>query len=135
MHEVKDQLHPLNKHRERYDFVQLVKVCPELEKHLLKTGSADFTIDFTDPEAVKTVNKALLKLFYGVYLWDIPEGYLCPPVPGRADYIHYMAELLAESYDKIPRGKTVRVLDVGVGANCIYPSDRVQRIWLDFYRI
>ncbi len=117
----KDQLHPRNKHRDRYDFAELTKTIPELEKYLLKAGGADLTIDFTDSEAVKTLNKALLKSFYGVGLWDIPEGYLCPPVPGRADYIHYMADLLAGSDEKIPRGKSVRVLDIGVGANCIYP--------------
>ncbi|MHB1178844.1 MAG: 23S rRNA (adenine(1618)-N(6))-methyltransferase RlmF [Daejeonella sp.] len=121
MHQEKDQLHPRSKHRERYDFAQLVKACPELEKYLLKAAASDYTIDFTDPESVKTLNKALLKLFYGISLWDIPDGYLCPPVPGRADYIHYMADLLAESNEKIPRGKSVRVLDIGVGANCIYP--------------
>jgi 23S rRNA (adenine1618-N6)-methyltransferase len=52
--------------------------------------------------------------------WDIPPGYLCPPIPGRADYVHHLADLLADG-GPIPRGATVAVLDVGVGANCIYP--------------
>jgi 23S rRNA (adenine1618-N6)-methyltransferase len=80
------------------------------------------TINFNDPKAVLTLNQALLAYHYNVDLWQIPEGYLCPPIPGRADYIHYLADLLAQTNDGvIPRGKQVRVLDVGCGANCIYP--------------
>ncbi|MEY3883832.1 MAG: hypothetical protein RLZZ379_1110, partial [Pseudomonadota bacterium] len=43
-------------------------------------------------------------------------------IPGRADYLHYMADLLASvNASIIPTGNTVRVLDIGVGANAIYP--------------
>jgi len=68
------------------------------------------------------LNKSLLKQFYNISNWDIPEGYLCPPIPGRADYIHYVADLLGET-DKgnIPTGKKIKILDIGMGANCIYP--------------
>ena len=45
----------------------------------------------------------------------IPPGYLCPPIPGRADYVHHLADLIGEAKCG------VRVLDVGTGANCIYP--------------
>lgn len=117
----KDQLHPRNKHREQYNFKALIEAIPELANYISENVNKVLTIDFSDPIAVKMLNKALLKLFYGIALWDIPEGYLCPPVPGRADYIHYMADLMAESHGKIPRGRSVRVLDIGVGANCIYP--------------
>jgi 23S rRNA (adenine1618-N6)-methyltransferase len=59
---------------------------------------------------------------YGVKNWDVPAQYLCPPIPGRADYLHYLADLLSESNGgNIPRGSSVRALDIGVGANCIYP--------------
>ena len=72
--------------------------------------------------AVKALNKALIIEFYGLDYWELPSGYLCPPIPGRADYLHCLADLLAESNDgEIPRGAGVRALDVGVGANCIYP--------------
>ncbi len=80
------------------------------------------SIDFADPAAVKCLNTALLKQFYGLEYWDIPEGYLCPPIPGRADYIHYMADVLAQSHKgKVPTGAGIKVLDIGVGANGIYP--------------
>ncbi|HLP30068.1 MAG TPA: 23S rRNA (adenine(1618)-N(6))-methyltransferase RlmF, partial [Geothrix sp.] len=80
------------------------------------------TIPFADAMAVKALNRALLQEAYGIRGWDIPEGYLCPPIPGRADYLHHLADLLAEGNGGvIPRGATVHVLDVGVGANAIYP--------------
>jgi 23S rRNA (adenine1618-N6)-methyltransferase len=89
---------------------------------VINNPRGDSSIDFSNPLAVKTLNRAILKSFYDISNWDIPEGYLCPPIPGRADYIHYAADLLALSSEgKIPTGSNIRVLDVGVGANCVYP--------------
>jgi 23S rRNA (adenine1618-N6)-methyltransferase len=119
---LKVRLHPRNKHRERYDFKLLIGPCPELAGFVKLNVYNDESIDFSDPEAVKTLNKALLKHFYSIEHWDIPENYLCPPIPGRADYIHHMADLLSsKNYGKIPLGATVRCMDIGVGANCVYP--------------
>jgi 23S rRNA (adenine1618-N6)-methyltransferase len=68
------------------------------------------------------LNKALLKQYYGVDYWDIPTGYLCPPIPGRADYIHYAADLLGSSNGgKIPKGFKIRCMDIGVGSSCVFP--------------
>ncbi|MFZ1613413.1 MAG: 23S rRNA (adenine(1618)-N(6))-methyltransferase RlmF [Holophaga sp.] len=118
----KQGLHARNRHRERYDFSQLIRSCPELASFVAINDHADQSIDFADPKAVKTLNRALLRHFYGISTWDIPPGYLCPPIPGRADYLHYLADLLAASNGgEIPRGNAVRALDIGTGANCIYP--------------
>jgi 23S rRNA (adenine1618-N6)-methyltransferase len=118
----KENLHPRNSHRQGYDFEQLIKVAPELRRFVKLNQHQTESIDFSNPDAVKALNKALLKQYYGVSEWDIPEGYLCPPIPGRADYLHYAADLLAElNNGTIPRGKKINVLDIGVGANCVYP--------------
>lgn len=115
-------MHPRNLHREGYDFAALVAASPELGRVVRPAPHGGPSIDFADPAAVRALNRALLKKDYGVREWDIPEGYLCPPVPGRADYVHALADLLAEENGGVvPRGAEVRVLDVGVGANCIYP--------------
>lgn len=119
---VKKGLHPRNPHRERYDFPALMQACPALTPFVSENPFGDLSIDFSHPEAVKVLNKALLKHFYQVEHWDIPQGYLCPPIPGRADYLHYIADLLAAYNDgTIPKGKQVRGLDIGTGANCVYP--------------
>jgi 23S rRNA (adenine1618-N6)-methyltransferase len=118
----KNSLHPRNKHRSRYDFDVLVVKSPELKTFIYTNEHEIETIDFSNPLAVKTLNKALLKSYYGILDWDLPEDYLCPPIPGRADYIHHIADLLAEvNQNIIPTGNNIMGLDIGVGANCIYP--------------
>ena len=118
----KENLHPRNSHRSGYNFKQLYRKSAGLKRFVLANEFGDDSIDFSNPEAVKALNQALLKVFYSVDNWDIPPGYLCPPIPGRADYIHYAADLLAEiNGGIIPKGGKIHVLDIGMGANCVYP--------------
>jgi 23S rRNA (adenine1618-N6)-methyltransferase len=118
----KSVFHPRNKHQDRYNFEELINACPDLEKFVAVNQFNIQTIDFTNAEAVKTLNRALLKQFYSIEHWDIPKNYLCPPIPGRADYIHNLADVLSASNGNvIPKGKLVTILDIGTGANCIYP--------------
>ncbi|WP_052878287.1 23S rRNA (adenine(1618)-N(6))-methyltransferase RlmF [Vibrio coralliirubri] len=115
-------LHPRNQHTGRYNFELLVAALPELKEHLIKNPVGEDTINFSDPLAVKLLNKALLAHHYGVKHWDIPAGYLCPPIPGRADYIHRVADILnSDGQGEAYNHASVKALDIGVGANCIYP--------------
>ncbi|WP_319370459.1 23S rRNA (adenine(1618)-N(6))-methyltransferase RlmF [uncultured Ilyobacter sp.] len=122
----KGELHPNNPHKGRYNFKLLIKNLLELKIYLRKNPRGEETIDFSDSRAVILLNKALLKTYYNIENWDIPRGFLCPPIPGRADYIHYIAELLGG------RKKGVKVLDIGTGANCIYPIIGSQSYEWDF---
>jgi len=116
------KLHVRNLHHGRYDMPALCLRVPSLKPFINKNVAGEETIDFNDPKAVLSLNQALLAFYYNVDLWQIPEGYLCPPIPGRADYVHHLADLLARANGgDVPRGKQIRVLDVGCGANCIYP--------------
>ena len=118
----KTRLHPRNRHRARYNFKHLTEICPELQAEVKVNEYGDETIDFARPNAVRLLNKALLVSSYDISTWVIPEGYLCPPIPGRADYIHYAADLLSQkNFGKIPTGDRILCLDVGIGANVIYP--------------
>lgn len=120
--QVKTRLHPRNKNRERYDLQALIQAIPELKNHVKPSKQGMDTIDFANPRAVKLLNQALLHHYYGIKKWDFPDENLCPPIPGRADYLHHMADLLAENNEgNIPTGDRVTCLDVGVGASCIYP--------------
>jgi len=119
---VKSKLHPRNKNRERYDFNQLIASSPELMPFVKPNIYGDESVDFANPDAVKALNEALLIHHYGINNWEIPAGYLCPPIPGRADYIHHMADFLGKNnFGKIPKGSKIKCLDIGVGASCIYP--------------
>ena len=109
------KLHLKNIHNKPYDFKALICKHPELKAYVINSDYANLTIDFANYEAVFHLNKAILKHHYDLTEWNIPADYLCPPIPGRADYIHHIADLIG---DKAP---AIHGLDIGVGANCIYP--------------
>ncbi|WP_040697470.1 23S rRNA (adenine(1618)-N(6))-methyltransferase RlmF [Pseudoalteromonas citrea] len=112
-------MHSRNKHKQGYHFESLVSALPALSKYTTVTPRGDTSIDFTNKAAVKALNKALLKHHYNIEHWDIADEFLCPPVPGRADYIHGIADLLANDMDI--KHKNIKGLDIGTGANVIYP--------------
>lgn len=111
------KLHPRSKHHGRYDFNILIEKSPELKAFVNVNKYGDLSVDFFNPEAVKALNKALLKHHYNLDYWEIPKQFLCPPIPGRADYIHYIADLIKDS----SFNSSIKGLDLGTGANCIYP--------------
>lgn len=113
----KKALHPNNVHNHGYDFDKLVESYPDLQEVLVDSLRGETSIDFSNPKAVKLLNSALLSHHYGVNYWEFPDDNLCPPIPGRVDYIHYLNDLLKGSNVKEP----IVVLDVGTGASCIYP--------------
>ncbi|QFU25003.1 23S rRNA (adenine(1618)-N(6))-methyltransferase RlmF [Shewanella eurypsychrophilus] len=153
----KKGLHQRNLHKDGYDFDRLIEASPELKEFVRPNPYGNLSIDFADPQAVKALNLALLKADYQITFWDIPQGFLCPPIPGRVDYIHYLADLLAgniqqESQEssvgsqngqnvprvndaftqavatthKIPTGPKIKALDIGTGANGVYPILGIQ---------
>ena len=115
-------LHPNNLHNRPYDFIALSKAYPALARFVTNNQHGNPSVDFSDPQAVKHLNAALLRHHYHIQQWDIPDGALCPPVPGRVDYIHYMAGLL-EGGASATRARTdnIALLDIGTGASGIYP--------------
>ncbi len=115
-------LHPRNLHQGRYDLEALMNASIELKAFVKPNAYGDLSVDFHNPLAVIALNRALLAHHYGIQAWNLPEDYLCPPIPGRADYIHYLADLLAQDMPKNhkPEGSHLRVLDLGTGASAIY---------------
>lgn len=118
----KSPLHERNVHRNGYDMARLTAAFPPLQPFITQSQAGTATINFSDIPSVTALNQALLAADYGVQQWSVPPGYLCPSVPGRADYIHYAADLMAaHNRGTVPPGSGIRVLDIGVGANAIYP--------------
>ena len=115
--QIKSELHPRSKHRFRYNFKKLIERSPQLSPFVAPNKYGDMSVNFFDAEAVKALNKALLKFHYNIDYWEIPKHHLCPPIPGRADYIHYIADLINDT----SKNTTILGLDIGTGANCIYP--------------
>lgn len=130
----KNALHSQNPHQGHYNFSTLQAIHPPLKSFVHPSAYDHWTIDFGDPAAVLALNTALLKQHYQVENWSIPEGYLCPPIPGRADYIHHLADLLAgTNKGKVPYGSKVTCLDIGTGANIVYPIVGVQTFGWSFW--
>ena len=127
--QVSNKLHPRNQHLHGYDLDMLCDKHDALTPFIIVTPAGSKSIDFTNNTAVKTLNQALLKAHYKIDFWDIPEHNLCPPIPGRVDYIHYLADLLSDdNQQNIPTGRQIKVLDIGTGANLVYPLTPKKRI-------
>ena len=109
--------HPKNKHQSDYNFSKLVAAYPSLKEFVFVNKYGTETIDFANPKAVKALNTSLLFEHYNIKFWEFPDENLCPPIPGRVDYIHYLADLLKASEIT----ENVKILDIGTGASCVYP--------------
>lgn len=108
-------MHLKNKHIEKYNLDKLVLESPLLAEYIFVNNYGNKTINFANPKAVKILNTALLKRHYQINFWEFPNKNLCPPIPSRVDYIHYLADLISLN------NKEVTILDIGTGATCIYP--------------
>ena len=113
-------MHPRNRYAAPHDFPALARTEPGLTDYLVTLPDGRISLDFTDPAAVRLLNRSLLRRDYGLTHWDLPAGYLCPGVPGRLDYVHALADLLGASAAE-RQHTDVRGLDIGTGASLIYP--------------
>ncbi|WP_431136899.1 23S rRNA (adenine(1618)-N(6))-methyltransferase RlmF [Psychroserpens mesophilus] len=110
-------MHKNNIHSKDYNFKVLIADFPQLSEYAFENSHGKTSIDFLNPKAVKALNTALLKTHYGINYWEFPDENLCPPIPGRVEYIHLLNDLLKAS--KLQNNSTV--FDIGTGASCIYP--------------
>ncbi|MFL9694901.1 RlmF-related methyltransferase, partial [Aeromonas veronii] len=67
----KSVLHARNRHLAGYDFVALCLRTPEWAAHVFIKDYGTRTIDFANPDAVKSPNRALLAHHYGIAHWDL----------------------------------------------------------------
>lgn len=124
-------LHTRNKHRGEYNLQTLQKCNPLLHEFVYTNDWDKETIDFSKPQAVLELNKAILFSEYKLKHWEIGKNSLCPAIPGRVDYIHHLADLIEEdpSHTKQPPNK---ILDIGTGSSLIYPILGVQEYNWEF---
>ena len=115
-------MHPRNKNKDRYDLEKMAVAIPALRPLIVSAPDNRSTVDFSNPTAVKLLNRAILKHYYGIQYWEFPENHLCPAIPGRAEYIHNIADVLKKDhFGNVPKGNKIKCLDIGTGASCIFP--------------
>ena len=116
-------MHIDNPHKNGYDIKALVQVLPDLAPFVIQNKHGVDSIDFSNAKAVKLLNRALLKKYHQVQYWDIPDGFLCPPIPGRLDYLCHLNDFLEEqglNQVLALNNEKVNALDIGTGANMVY---------------
>ncbi|KAI5059362.1 hypothetical protein GOP47_0025681 [Adiantum capillus-veneris] len=119
----KRSMHPFNKYAENPpDFNLLASRYPSFKEYVSYTPNGRAKIDWTDFNATRELTRVLLEHDFGIHWW-IPDGQLCPTVPNRANYIHWIQDLLTNfpaPWHAIAED-SILGLDIGTGANCIYP--------------
>lgn len=115
-------IHPRNKYAENPpDFALLASLYPSFQPFVFLEPRP--RIDWTDFNATRELTRVLLLHDHALHWW-IPDGQLCPTVPNRSNYIHWLEDLLSSDVvakANSDRGSNVRGFDIGTGANCIYP--------------
>jgi len=112
-------MHAKNPYSERYNLKRLAIHHPQLQDYIVLNPSDEETIDFSNSAAVYELNKAMLLAAFKVENYELPMGYLIPPVPGRLEYLLQIQEFLSEKFN-IDKNTKLRGLDIGSGANGIY---------------
>ncbi|KAL6628652.1 S-adenosyl-L-methionine dependent methyltransferase [Neocallimastix sp. 'constans'] len=124
------------------DFVKLANLYPSLKKYIKynrRSHSRVGTINFKDPRACRELTYALLWCDFNIRL-EIPLDSLCPIIPGRLDYIHWIEDLILNKKNNSNNNKDdviftnenntshdnildfqIKGIDIGTGASCIYP--------------
>lgn len=114
-----DKMNPKNKYyKNPPKFEELANKYPSFKKFVIKTKFNTYSIDWKDKEAGKELCRCLLKHDFNLKYWDIPDGFLIPSITSRCNYIHWIHDILEE--DDLLDIK-ITGLDIGTGANCIYP--------------
>lgn len=109
---VKSGFHEKNEFRLGYDLPSLERANKDL-KPFLSREEGEIRVDYTHSQAVIELNRAILKHHFQMQEWFLPEGALCPAIPGRWDYLLRLRDLL-------PQEAPLRGLDIGTGSSLIY---------------
>uniref|UniRef100_A0AAV1TYH4 U6 small nuclear RNA (adenine-(43)-N(6))-methyltransferase n=1 Tax=Peronospora matthiolae TaxID=2874970 RepID=A0AAV1TYH4_9STRA len=126
--------HDRNRYKHKApDFYALGQQYAEFRHYLRNVDDVNCraSLAWDDPFAVRELTKTLLLHDFGLH-WEIPINRLCPPLPNRLNYLHWIEDLLRQAdWSKFVGQeqdlKTTAVneeivsgIDVGTGANCIY---------------
>ena len=105
------------------DFLTLTKEFPELKKYILKQNEdneEEFQFDWSNNELSLLMDKSILNYYFNIKYYYIPKGFLIPPIPSRINYINLINSIIAKLIKDIDI-KNIIGIDIGTGANIIYP--------------
>ncbi|EFA81716.1 hypothetical protein PPL_05710 [Heterostelium album PN500] len=119
------------------NFKLLAEKYPKFDKFILNKNEKIYNIDWKDPDAVRELTITLLDHDFGLKV-NLPFDYLCPMITSRLNYLLWIKDCydrLAEQCFPLPKDSSdgnvssrvsqsrssVRAIDVGTGASCIYP--------------
>ena len=105
------------------DFLTLIKEFPELKKYILKQNEdneEEFQFDWSNNELSLLMDKSILNYYFNIKYYDIPKGFLIPPIPSRINYINLINSIITKLIKDI-NIKNIIGIDIGTGANIIYP--------------
>lgn len=117
-------LHDLNPYKHiKPDFHKLSERRPELKQCMAVTRHGAATVDWSNPLASRLLSEAMLSEDFGLDVVFSADR-LCPPLPNRINYLCWLAEIFRlcgiDVADRNSESHT-SVIDIGVGASCIYP--------------
>jgi 23S rRNA (adenine1618-N6)-methyltransferase len=116
-----EKINPKNKYfNNPPNFEELANKYSEFKKYVYKNKFGSFSINWKNKEAVKELCKCLLKNDFRLNYWDIPDGFLIPSITSKCNYINWIDDLLDE-INIVNKKHINKGLDIGTGANCIYP--------------
>lgn len=112
-------MHDLNPYKNsKPDFKTLAQKYPELQQCLVHRGDDAATINWAEPLSSRLVSEILLMEDFGLTV-KFASDRLCPPLPNRINYLCWLQETFKLCC--IDSRSGCSVLDIGVGASCIYP--------------
>ncbi len=76
------------------DFKLLSESFPNFAKYVFKNKFNGYSIKWSDKNALKELNRTLLKKDFDIDYWDIPDGFLIPTITSRLNYICWVKSLL-----------------------------------------
>ena len=108
------------------EFHQAWKEVQE-KQHSIK-GKATFSSCITQKFTI-ALSRSLLHAYFELRLPHLPDHHLCPPIPNRFFFLHWIDSYLLRlqgfvsdsSYGLERAQRRTLCLDIGVGATCIYP--------------
>ncbi|KAG9288519.1 hypothetical protein G9A89_015725 [Geosiphon pyriformis] len=111
-------MHPRNRYKNKPpDFSVLAYKYISFHPYVQYKKNGKAYIDFKNPKALRELTYCLLRDDFHLEL-DMPPDTLCPMIPNRLNYIHWIEDLLSCSDTRLDE---VYGIDIGTGASCIYP--------------